>query len=319
MKTQDFTTTLLVDQAPDAAFSAINNVRGWWSEEIEGGTDKLNDVFIYHYKDVHKCKMKIMEFIPGKRVVWEVMENYFSFTKDKSEWIGTKVIFDITEVAGKTQIHFTHQGLVPEYECYSICFDSWNNYMKISLRNLIATGKGQPNPKDKEREFNEQLLKQHGKTADVESPDYHTGIVVNATAQEVFDAISNVAGWWTRDWEGSLNKTGETFTVRFGEVFITMNVEEVVPGKKIVWNVTDCNKPWLRNKKEWKGTQLVWDISTKDTGTQIDFTHIGLVPGIECYGACSDAWGQYIKGSLSGLINTGSGKPAAKESKREVA
>jgi hypothetical protein len=163
MTTSDFTTTLLVDQTTKEVFNAINNVRGWWSEEIEGDTDKLNDEFTYHYKDVHRCKMKLIEVVPDKKVVWLVMDNYFSFTNDKSEWIGTKIIFEISKKDNKTQIQFTHHGLVPEYECYDICSDSWNNYIKLSLRNLIATGKGQPNPKDEEREFNEQLLKQYAK------------------------------------------------------------------------------------------------------------------------------------------------------------
>jgi len=163
MKTKDFTTTLLVDQTPKEVFKAINNVRGWWSEEIEGGTSKPNDEFKYHYKDVHSCKMKITEFVPEQKVVWDVLDNHFNFIKDKNEWIGTKIIFEISEKENKTHIHFTHQGLVPDYECYEICRDSWNNYIKLSLRDLIMTGKGQPNPKDKKREFNEQLLKQHGK------------------------------------------------------------------------------------------------------------------------------------------------------------
>ena len=119
MNNQDFTTTILVDQSPKEVFNAINNVRGWWSEEIEGSTEKLNDEFIYHYQDVHRCKMKIIEPIPGKKVVWHVLDNYFSFTKDKSEWIGTKIIFEITEQGNKTQLRFTHEGLVPEYECYT--------------------------------------------------------------------------------------------------------------------------------------------------------------------------------------------------------
>src|SRR5258706_13060867 len=104
MKTQDFTTTILVDQPPKQVFDAINNVRGWWSEEIEGNTAKLNDEFIYHYEDVHRCKMKIIEIIPGKKVVWLVLDNYFKFTKDKSEWTGTKIVFEIVEKDNKTRI-----------------------------------------------------------------------------------------------------------------------------------------------------------------------------------------------------------------------
>lgn len=145
MNTPDFSTTLLVDQTPQEAFNAINNVRGWWSEEIDGSTDKLNAEFDYHFEDVHRCKMKIIEFVPYSKVVWFCMENYFNFTEDKSEWTGTKIIFEITGKEGKTQIRLTHQGLVPEYECYDICRNSWTNYIQQSLRDLIVTGKGKPN------------------------------------------------------------------------------------------------------------------------------------------------------------------------------
>ena len=145
MTTKDFTTTILVDNTPAEVFSAINNVRGWWSEEIEGSTDKLNSEFDYHYEDVHRCKIKIVELVPNKKVVWSVLDNYFKFTKDKSEWKGTKIIFDIVEKENKTEMRFTHQGLVPAYECYEICRDAWTGYIQKSLRNLITTGKGQPN------------------------------------------------------------------------------------------------------------------------------------------------------------------------------
>ena len=157
MTTTDFVSTLLVDQTPEEAFNAINNVRGWWSEEIEGSTDKLNEEFTYHYEDVHRSKMKIIELIPNKKVAWLVLDNYFNFTRDESEWIGTKIIFDITEKGDKTEIRFTHEGLV-QYECFEICRDAWTNYIQNSLRLLITTGKGMPNGKDKPRTENEKKL-----------------------------------------------------------------------------------------------------------------------------------------------------------------
>jgi len=160
MKTTDFTTTILVDRTPEQAFNAINNVRGWWSEEIEGATDKLNSVFDYHYEDVHRCKMKIIELVPNKKAVWSVLENYFKFTKDKSEWVGTKIIFDISEKDDKTEIRLTHEGLVPEYECFEICRDAWTTYIQNSLRSLITKGKGQPNAKGKPGTENEKKLTQ---------------------------------------------------------------------------------------------------------------------------------------------------------------
>ncbi|HTD39311.1 MAG TPA: SRPBCC domain-containing protein, partial [Mucilaginibacter sp.] len=145
MNTPDFSTVLTVDQTPQTVFAAITNVRGWWSEEIEGPTDKLNGEFNYHYQDVHRCKIKVIELIPNQKVVWLVEDNYFKFTKDKSEWKGTKIVFEIANKGNKTEIHFTHHGLVPQYECYNICRDAWTNYIQNSLRSLISTSKGMPN------------------------------------------------------------------------------------------------------------------------------------------------------------------------------
>ena len=158
MKTSNFNTTILVDQTPKEVFNAINNVRGWWSEEIEGSTEQLNDEFKYHYEDVHIAKMKLIEVIPNKKVVWLVMDNYFKFTQDKTEWNGNKIIFEITEKGNKTQLQFTQLGLVPEYECYEICKDAWSNYINNSLHSLITTGKGQPNSTGNPQTTNEEQL-----------------------------------------------------------------------------------------------------------------------------------------------------------------
>ena len=158
MITADFTTAFVVNQTPEEVFNAVTNVRGWWSEEIEGSTNKLNDEFKYHYEDVHRCKMKIIEFLPNERVVWLVLDNYFKFTNDKSEWNGNKIIFEITRTGNNTQLRFTHLGLIPDYECYTICRDAWTNYIQNSLRNLVITGKGQPNGKDKPQTENEKRL-----------------------------------------------------------------------------------------------------------------------------------------------------------------
>src|SRR5205085_5016531 len=108
-----------------------------------------NDEFTYQYKDVHSCKMRLIEVVPDKKIVWLCLDNYFSFTKDKSEWINTRIIFEISQNGNKTKLNFTHQGLVPEYECYEACENGWTNYIKHSLRDLITKGKGEPNSKEK--------------------------------------------------------------------------------------------------------------------------------------------------------------------------
>jgi hypothetical protein len=150
----NFTTAFTVEQSPEEAFAAIKNVRGWWSDEIEGRTDQLGE-FQYHYRDIHRCTIRITELAAGKKVVWHVVENYFNFVKDKREWKDTDIVFEIATKANKTDVRFTHVGLSPQQECYGVCSDAWRTYINGSLRNLIATGKGQPNQ-------NEQLARKHG-------------------------------------------------------------------------------------------------------------------------------------------------------------
>lgn len=146
MENQNYTSTIMVDKTPGEAFNAIQNFRGWWSEQIEGNTNQLNETFFYHYSDVHLCKIKLIETETNKKLVYQIIENHFSFTNDKSEWTNTKLIFAISSEGSQTKIQFTHEGLVPEYECYPICNESWGNYINKSLYNLITTGKGNPNP-----------------------------------------------------------------------------------------------------------------------------------------------------------------------------
>jgi activator of Hsp90 ATPase-like protein len=148
MPDQSFTTAFSVDQTPQEVFNAINNVRGWWSEEIEGPTTGLGDEFLYHYQDVHRCRIKITESVPGKKVLWLVLDNHFNFTADKTEWKGTKVIFEIDNKGDKTELRFTHQGLVPQYECFNLCSNAWSTYINGSLRSLITSGKGLPNARE---------------------------------------------------------------------------------------------------------------------------------------------------------------------------
>ena len=148
MDSQDLTYSFTVDQSPEEAFAAINNVRGWWSGEIDGETDKLGAVFTYRYKDIHMSKHRITEFVHGKKVVWLVLDSFLSFVEDKTEWNGTSVVFEIAQKGKQTEVRFTHAGLNPQQECFDGCSNAWGSYVNGSLRNLIATGKGSPNKKE---------------------------------------------------------------------------------------------------------------------------------------------------------------------------
>lgn len=146
MKNKNFTTILVVEQTPEEVFNAVKNVRGWWSgyysEEIKGNSEKINDEFsFYAGPGVHYSKQKLIEVIPGKRIVWLITESELSFLEKKDEWTGTKVIFDITAKENKTQLTFTHDGLNPDIECYNACAPAWSQYLQNKLLPLITTSK----------------------------------------------------------------------------------------------------------------------------------------------------------------------------------
>ena len=145
----------------------------------------------------------------------------------------------------------------------------------------------------------------------MDNQNYNATIMVGNTANEAFNAINSVSKWWTENIEGYSKELNDVFKVRFGnDSYVTQKLEEVIADKKVVWLVTDCNLSWQNDKTEWKNTKMSFEISTKDNHTQIYFTHIGIVPGIECYDSCCKGWDQYVKGSLFRLLTEGEGQPA---------
>lgn len=142
MATTDFTTTILVDQTPKQVFDAINNVSAWWQGEVLGESKNLNDEFTYRFGSFHFSKQKLIEVIPEKKVVWLIIDSQLDFVKDKKEWNNTRIIFEITPRGAKTELKFTHSGLVPKIECYGDCSNAWTQLVQQSLLSLILTGKG---------------------------------------------------------------------------------------------------------------------------------------------------------------------------------
>ncbi len=143
----------------------------------------------------------------------------------------------------------------------------------------------------------------------MKTENFHLIMKVNASAEEAMKKISQVNLWWAKNFKGTSEKLNDKFTVHFGKTFVDFQISELVPGKKVVWKVTDCNLHWINNKKEWNNTEVVFELSGKGKATQIDFTHIGLVPGVECYEDCEIGWNGHLANSLVKLINEGKGMP----------
>ncbi len=139
--------------------------------------------------------------------------------------------------------------------------------------------------------------------------DFTATMMLDQTPQEAFNAIADVSAWWAKNFKGNAKNVNDVFSVKFGETFVDFKITESVPGKRVVWLVTDCNLHWISDKKEWNGTRVVWDINPMGDATEIVMTHIGIVPESECYNDCSAGWDMHIKTSLYKLLSEGVGMP----------
>ena len=271
-KAANYTVAIEVAKSPHDVFDHVIDLSKWWPEEFEGKSIKLNTEFIFRSGDSHYSKNKVVEFVPNKKLVWLTTESIRK--TDKFDWTGTKMIFELTPKGGSTLLQFTYDGVVPENESdrlVQVC----DFVIKEKLYNLIES--------------------------------FTATIEVTKSPQDVFNCIKEVPKWWSKDFEGSSAKLHDEFIIHHpGRHYSKQKLVEVIPDKKIVWLVTESTLPWLQeDKHEWTNTKMIFEITSKEDKTVLQFTHEGLVPEKECYAMCNQGWNKVIKEWLFNFITDG--------------
>jgi hypothetical protein len=142
----------------------------------------------------------------------------------------------------------------------------------------------------------------------MDKKDFNTSFSAKISATEATKKIGKVPQWWGITFEGSSEKQNDKFTVKMGgDSFFHFTVAELIPGKRIVWLVTDCHMPWYSDKNEWTNTKLIFDLHENSDATELNFKHEGLTPDVECYKDCELGWTHWIKKSLFSYFTTGKG------------
>lgn len=135
MTNQNFQVSITTSKNTSEVFAYLLNPKNWWvgifGETIEGKSETINDEFSFKAGDsVHYSHQKLIELLPNQKIVWLVTESNLSYLKNPNEWAGTKFGFNIEKVENKTKITFTHEGLLPQIECYGGCSNAWTQYME---------------------------------------------------------------------------------------------------------------------------------------------------------------------------------------------
>lgn len=140
MSNHSYSTTIEVTKSPEDVFNRITEVSKWWNRDYEGRSAALHDEFIIRYSGGNYNRVRVTGVIPSRRIEWVVSDSVLTFFKDPSEWANTKMVFDIVPTGETTALHFTHEGLVPERECYAMCASGWDKVIKTCLEQFITHG-----------------------------------------------------------------------------------------------------------------------------------------------------------------------------------
>ncbi|MEP6657902.1 MAG: SRPBCC domain-containing protein, partial [Betaproteobacteria bacterium] len=130
----------------DEVYKALTTREGlaaWWTNNTQG-EGKVGGVLNFRFSaggvEIGGFDMKVLELHPAKRVLWQVVDG-------PAEWIGTKVSFDLKQGGDHAIVLFKHQGWKEPVEFMHHCSTKWATYL-VSLKSLLETGKGTPNPND---------------------------------------------------------------------------------------------------------------------------------------------------------------------------
>jgi len=121
-----------------AALTTIDGLSRWWTRDTTGETG-VGDVIAFRFIP-GGFDMKVAELVPGKRVLWEVVDG-------PPEWVGTHVSFDLSQAGEFTIVLFEHRGWAEPVEFMHHCSTKWGSYL-LSLKQLLETGQGAPAPDD---------------------------------------------------------------------------------------------------------------------------------------------------------------------------
>ncbi len=128
-----FLNTKIVDLKK--VFAALSTKEGLesWLAVSSGFSNRVDDISTFHFTPTCVGKMRLVEHIPGHRVMWEIKSG-------DPEWIGTTLAFEMEPAIDSTNLKLYHSGWEKKTDYFAQCNYRWAFYMK-RLKTYLETGK----------------------------------------------------------------------------------------------------------------------------------------------------------------------------------
>ena len=128
--------TKTFESAPGAVFDALTSadaITSWWAPATGSGVAGGEITLMFGGQEV---RIRVEEADRPARVCWTVL-----ISVPLPDWVGTTITFDIVPARDcTTALHFTHHGLTPQLECFSMCRAGWTQYLASLVDHVDRDG-----------------------------------------------------------------------------------------------------------------------------------------------------------------------------------
>jgi uncharacterized protein YndB with AHSA1/START domain len=120
-----YQSTTTFESAPGTVFDALTSagaIASWWAPATGSGAAGGEITLMFGGQQV---RIRVDEADRPARVCWTVL-----VSEPLPDWADTTITFDIAAAGdGSAVLHFTHHGLTPQLECFSMCSAGWTQYL----------------------------------------------------------------------------------------------------------------------------------------------------------------------------------------------
>ena len=145
-----FRAQIVVLADPLAAFEAVAaGMARWWSAAAEGDLAQEGRRVVVRFAGQQSYWVfEAAEVAPGRRLVAVCVDAHHVVDGKpeavRTEWLGTRLVWDFAPVSGGTRVTLCHEGLVPDLHCYEVCEAGWAQFFGRSLKRYLDGQGGVP-------------------------------------------------------------------------------------------------------------------------------------------------------------------------------